>query len=76
MRGRPVLIGVDASGASREAVKLGSRIATAAGGGLHLVTAALDAISEVAATRLRLDPAPRLPSSLMVVPCAPARERA
>jgi nucleotide-binding universal stress UspA family protein len=58
MRGRPVLVGVDASDASREAVELGGRIAIAAGGSLHLVTAALDVISEVTATRLRMDPAP------------------
>ena len=53
-----MLVGVDVSVASRDAARLGGRIAAAAGGPLHLVTAVLDVISEVTATRLRLDPAP------------------
>ena len=56
--GRPILVGVDASEASRGAAALGLRVARAAAGPLHLVTATLNALAEVTAARLGLDPHP------------------
>ena len=59
MKGRPILVGVDDSEASRDAAVLGFRVARAADSPLYLVTATLDALAEVTAARLGLDPRPR-----------------
>jgi nucleotide-binding universal stress UspA family protein len=58
LKGRPILVGVDDSEASRDAAVLGMRLARAAGGPLHLVTATLDVLAEVTAARVGLDPRP------------------
>jgi nucleotide-binding universal stress UspA family protein len=58
LKGSPILVGVDDSEASREAAALGFRVAHAADAPLHLITATLDALSEVAAARPGLDPRP------------------
>jgi nucleotide-binding universal stress UspA family protein len=58
LEGRPILVGVDDTNASRDAAALGLRIARAADSPLHLVTATLDALAEVTAARLGLDPRP------------------
>lgn len=55
MVGKAVVVGVNGSVESRDAAILGRRIAVAAGGALHLVTATQDPLTDVAATKLRLD---------------------
>ena len=57
--GRTVVVGVDGSPGATDAAVLGRRLAEAAGGSVHLVTAALQVLVEVAATR---------PTSLLIVP--------
>ena len=56
--GASVLVGVDDSEASRDAAALGFRVARAAESPMHLVTATLDALAEVTAARVGLDPCP------------------
>jgi nucleotide-binding universal stress UspA family protein len=58
LKGRPILVGVDDSEASRDAAALGLRVARAADGSLRLVTATLDALAEVTAARLGFDARP------------------
>lgn len=55
MTGTSVVVGVDDSPESKDAALLGRRLAAAANGSLHLVTAVNDPLSDVAAVRLRLD---------------------